>query len=401
MLPIISTKIVLKAGEAVIIREMRKSSSRNLRPHGRSTCAVALAALLTLVGCGDFFVKENSGGGGGGSTGKYVYVANATTSTVAGFSIGTSKLTAVNGSPLSLGYVPLALAVSRSNSFLFVAGAGAVYRYTINSDGSLSTPSTGAGVAALTEAALDTSPDGQWLFGLNSVSNVLDEFKIDTSTGNLTVAASTPYTPANGTVLQRAVKVAPTGNLIFAALGTAGDVVFTLNTSTGAVAQSQTLAPASSTSSDNDLAVNSAVSYLYIARSGTGGGVAVYKVGANGQLDSISGSPFAAGNQPWAIALDSTGKYVYAANRSENNITGYAIGTNSALTALSGSPYTSGTLVNSLAASGTYLFAGANGGNPDLSMYTFDSTTAGKLNLATSTATDTNPAGVVSIAVSY
>ena len=161
--------------------------------------------------------------------------------------------------------------------------------------------------------------------------------------------------------------------------------------------------PASSTSSDNGLAVNSGASYLYIARSGTGGGVAVYTVGSDGSLNSISGSPFAAGSQPYDITIDSTGKYVYAANRTDGTISGYLIGTNSALSALSGSPYTSGTLVNSLAldSSGTYLFAGANGGNPDLSMYTFDSTTAGKLDLATSVSTDTNAAGVVSIAATH
>jgi hypothetical protein len=49
----------------------------------------------------------------------------------------------------------------------------------------------------------------------------------------------------------------------------------------------------------------------------------------------------------------------------------------------------------------TYLLAGGNGGSPDLSMYTFDSTSPGKLNLATSTTTGTDPTGVIAVAATH
>ena len=369
----------------------------------RATLLVAGAA-LALTGCGNFFVPENGGGGGGGTTSSNrVYVANGTTGTLAGFSIANSKLTAVNGSPLSLGFTPVSVVVSRNNNFVYVAGLGSIYRYTINSDGSLSTPSTGATVAAVSVAAMDISPDGQWLFGLDTISNVVDEFQIDSSTGALSVIASPSYTPASGTVIRRTVNVSPSGDLVVIALGTAGDVVFTLNTTTGSLVNSQTLAPVSTTTSDNALAIDSTSSYLYIARSGTGGGVAVYKIGAGGALSPISGSPFAAGNQPFSITLDTTGKFVYVANRQDGTISGYSIGTNAVLTALTGSPYASGSGVASLVndQSKTYLLAGATGGTPDLSMYSFDTTNAGKLNLVTSTATDTSASGVVEIAATH
>lgn len=91
------------------------------------------------------------------------------------------------------------------------------------------------------------------------------------------------------------------------------------------------------------------------------------------------------------------------ANRNDNTISGYSIGANKALTVLSGSPFTSGQAVNSLGIDpgGTYLLAGANGGSPDLSMYSFDATTPGKLNLAKSVATDTDPTNVTAIAVTH
>src|SRR5262249_54551909 len=133
------------------------------------------------------------------------------------------------------------------------------------------------------------------------------------------------------------------------------------------------------------------------------GGIAVYTIGNGGALNSISGSPFTSGNQPNSLVLDSTGKYLYAGNRGDGNISGYLIGTNSALTALSGSPYASGSQVNSLGVdkSGKYLLAGAFNGGPDLSMYSFDATVAGKLNLVTSAASGAAPAGVSAIALTH
>jgi hypothetical protein len=45
--------------------------------------------------------------------------------------------------------------------------------------------------------------------------------------------------------------------------------------------------------------------------------------------------------------------------------------------------------------------AAAVGGSPDLTMYSFDITTPGKLDPATSKATGTDPAGAVAIALTH
>jgi 6-phosphogluconolactonase (cycloisomerase 2 family) len=103
------------------------------------------------------------------------------------------------------------------------------------------------------------------------------------------------------------------------------------------------------------------------------------------------------------VVLDNAGKYVYAANRANGTIYGYTIGTGGALTALGGSPYTSGALVTSLGtdSSGDYLLAAAIGGDPDLSMYSFDAVTPGRLDLATSTATGTGTQGAIAVALTH
>jgi 6-phosphogluconolactonase len=373
------------------------------------TWIVVAAAVSVLTGCGNFFVPPNNGGsGGGGSTaGNRAYVANSDTktpanSTIAGFTVGTGTLTAVPNSPFTLGYPPTAMVTTPTNSFLYVAGSGAIYVYTINADGSLTGSSGGAAVAIVNVAALDVSPDGNWLFGLDTATTVVDQFQINTSNGSLSSFAATPYA-ATGVVVPKAIRVSPNGALIFAALGTGGDVVFTLNTTTGALVSSQVLAPASTTTSDNGLAIDSTTTFLYIARSGTGGGVAVFGIGAAGALKSVTGSPFTAGTGPTAVTLDSTGKFVYVANSTDGTISGFTIGTGAALTTITGSPFANGKQVNSLGIdqSGKYLLAASIGGSPDLSMYSFDAATAGKLNLATSTATGTGTSNAVALALTH
>lgn len=363
--------------------------------------SVIVMASWCLSGCDNFFVPPKSGGGST-TTGNYVYVANSTISTIAGYSIGSGKLTAVSGSPYSVGYSPAALVVNPSNSLLYVAGPGAIYAYTVNSDGSLTASSQGAGVAAVNVASLDISPDGKWLFGLDLTTTVLDEFQINSSTGALSLVAATPYSVTK-TVLPKMVRVAPTGNFVFAALGTGGDYVFSLNTTTGNVATAANITLGSAQTSDNALAIDSSGSHLYIARSGLNGGLAVYNIQASGLPTEISGSPFTTGSGPSAVKIDRSGKYVYVANRGDGTISGFVIGSTGALTTLSGSPYASGTQVISLAAekTSTYILAGAQGGSPDLSMYSIDTANPGKLILATSTTTGTDPTGVAEIAVTH
>lgn len=370
----------------------------------RGVVSAAVPALLSLTaGCGSFFVYPGSqtGSGSGSTSGDYVYVANQTTGNLAGFAIGSGTLTAVSGSPYSLGFSPTAVAVNPADTIVFVAGYGVIYSYSIGSSGALTLLNTNT-VGLADPISLDVSPDGNWLLGLDANGLSVDEYSINSSTGQLTLATGISYTGPGGTVVPRAIKVAPNHNYVFAALGTGGDLVFPFNTSTGVLSAPLTLTVPSGTS-DNALAVNSATSFLFLARSGTGGGVAVYSIGSGGALTAVSGSPFAAGSQPYAVAVNNGGTDVYVANQLDSTISGYSIGSNGALTTLSGSPYSNGSEPSSLVAdkSGSYLLSGSHGGSPDLTIYSFDSTVTGKLDNAASTATGSDPTGVIGIAVTH
>jgi 6-phosphogluconolactonase (cycloisomerase 2 family) len=301
------------------------------------------------------------------------------------------------------------MVVTPNNSLLYVGAATGIFVYFINSDGSLKTPSTGSQPAGVFAPALAVSPDGQWLIALDGTTHQLDIFQINASTGALTsVQKPATYSISSGTWQPSDVRVSSDGTLIFAALGTAGDVVFTFNTTNGVATSSQGLNTGDAATGDYGLAVSAKTTYLYIARSGTNGGVAVYSIGSGGSLTSVTGSPFAAGSGTFSVALDSTGTYVYAANRTDGTISGYTIvpGTTTAalsLTPLSGSPYTSGAGVQAIEvdSTGKYLLAAAVNGAPDLTMYSFDISIPGKLDPATSVATGVDPAGAVALALAH
>ena len=381
--------------------------------------AITVGVLAVLTGCGGGFfpplTTTTGSGGGTTTTSSFAYVANATTSTIAGFGIATTTagagtLTAVSGSPYALTQTPTAMAITPSNSFLYAAAPGGIYGYSINgTTGVLTALNSGSALASSIygEVSLDVSPDGQWLFALSDNSATLEQYQITAATGAIALIATPTYVGASGTqAVAKMVKVSPTGTFVLLALGTGGDIVIPFNTVKGAlnvIDTSPKLPPVSTTTSDNALAVDANTAFLYIARSGVSGGVAVYAIGAGGSLTPVAGSPFAAGGGPFSVVLDSTGKYVYAANRSDNTISAYAIGTGGVLTALSGSPFASGGAVTSLARdnSKTYILAAAFNGGPDLTMYSFDATTPGKLDSAATAATGVDPTGATLVVTTH
>ncbi|MGD0798505.1 MAG: beta-propeller fold lactonase family protein [Acidobacteriaceae bacterium] len=370
---------------------------------GRAGAALSGLALTLAMGCAGFFVYPGSLNNSSGASGDYVYVADATTQTLAGFAIGTGTLTAVTNSPYSLSIVPTAVAVNPADTIVFAAGNSSIYAFAIESGGGLSELNNGSPVGYANVKSMDISPDGQWLLVLDGNGTTVDEFQINSSTGLLTQMTGASYTVTGATVLPTAIKIAPNGELVFIALGTAGDLVYTFTTSSGALASSQQLSLPTTTTSDNALAVSPNSSYLYIARSGTDGGLAAYSIGTNGALAPVSGSSFAAGNQPFSVVVNNAGTDVYVANQLDSTISGYSVASDGTLTALADSPYTAGSSVTALAVerTGDYLLAAARGGSPDLAMYSFDSGIAGKLDLSTTTATGTDPTMPVALATTH
>ena len=373
--------------------------------------AIGLGALLTLNGCGNFFVDTTTGTGSGGSTGNtsdYVYVANQTTNTLTGYTIASGALTAVSGSPYGLlnGLAAASVEVSRANTFVYVGGAGAIECFSIGTGGALTLVNSAAATGSARFASLTTSYDGKWLLALDSITQTLYTYGINTSNGTLTAVAQVAYSAAAnvGAVVPTMVRISPNGAAVVAALGTGGDVIFSFNTSTGVPAFVGTLA-INAGFSDNAVAIDANSAYVYIARgaSTTGAsGVVPYSLSTSNILTPVQGL-VASGSAPFAVLLDSTGAYAYTANRGDGTLSGYSVASAGTLTALGSSPYAAGTLTTALARdnSGKYVVAASFGGGPDLTLYSFDSTTAGKLDTVTTAVSGNDPAGSIALATTH
>ena len=361
---------------------------------GLGGCGSSFFSGGNAPGCSSFFHSPSCDSGGSTTSGNYAFVANSGANTVSAFSISTAgALSVLSGSPLSISNSqPTAVAVSRNNGFLYVGNASQILGYAISSSGVLTALSSGAALANVGVTDMQVSPDGAWLMVLDSSGFTVDLFSINSSTGALTQGTSAPIQlSTNGTVPYH-LSISPAGTAVAATMGVGGQILWSFNTSTGVFTQlSQTSTPNSLTAA-RGLAWDATGKYLFVTYTGTGQGLSVQSVASNGLLTPTTSTVYSTGNTPTSVAIDNTGKYAYVTNQADSNITGYAIGASEALTAISGSPFSSGSGATSIGmdSTGKWVLVAAQGGSPDLTLYGFDSTTGGKLNVISSTATGTN-----------
>lgn len=368
-----------------MLRTKAVSSAVRVLVAGVLVAGVAVA----ITGCDGFFVDTHKTASTTSSTGDYVYAVNSVSNTLTGYVVGTGTLTGITGAPytLAINLGASSIAVTRDAKFVYAGGSGGIVCYSIGTAGALTAVSGGGATAQNSNfVSLDTSPDGTWLFGLDSVLQQLYVFQINATTGAL--VPNTPLvvpTPTPGTPAARMVRIAPNSALVAVALSYGGDVLYTFNTTTGVLTQSATIQTPSSAYFDNAVGFDSTSGYLLIGRGGASGtsGIQTYSVNSAGQPGS-SPTFTASGNTPFSFLLDSTGANLYVANRGDSTISGYGL-TSGKLTPLAGSPYGSGSAVAGLVLdkTGKYVVSVGAGGGSDVTLYGFDAVTPARLDALT------------------
>lgn len=372
--------------------------------------ACLLVGLLVLTGCGKFFPPlDNSGGSGGGggtgATGNYLYVANSNSSvtTVAGFSLSAGSLTGISSSPYTSPLPPTCLAMTPSDSFLYVGSAsGAIYVYSVGSGGALTLGNGGSYVfQGDSPAAMEVDPSGQWLVWVSGLSGQAYVLGINSSTGVLT----NPNTSGIGLASTSAsgLAITPNDQYVYVALGTGGVETMSFNSSTGALAQvNSILPPKQNLDADLAVAVSPSGKFLFVTETGINA-VRVFSIATNGTLSEVSGSPFKTGLGPAAVLVDSTGSYVYVSNRTANTISAFTIGTSGALAAITGSPFSTGTTPVAMVEDKTkgYIAVVNQGGGPDLQVFAISTATPGALTSSATSTTGKDPTQAMAIAATY
>ncbi len=376
-----------------------------------------LGALLGLTGCDNFFtpVNPNPPANGGDS----LYVANGGNTFIAGFSVSsTGGLSVLNNSPYNNGVAANALAMTPNDKYLYASGAlGGIYEYLINSDGSISVQNNGSPlVQDVIATTMRVDSTGTYLLaagvGVAAQAQAIGIYQINSSNGVLTALGGSPITLYLGTTkpppltTPTGLLITPDNTKVYVSLGNLGVQVLTLSTG-GALSSGNapTILPPYSKStspSDTGLASDPNSKFLFVAEINTG--LRALSIGTGGALNEISGSPYTAGSGPTAVMVDPTGAYVYVTNKqaNANGIYGFTLNTTSGqLTAITGSPFSSvGALPIAMAtdSSKKYLAVANNGGNPDLQLFSFSTTTPGALVAGASATTGTDPTGPQAIA---
>jgi 6-phosphogluconolactonase len=132
--------------------------------------------------------------------GRFLYVPNTLSNNVSAFAVGSNgTLTAVPGSPFASGPSTQGVAVDLSGEFVYVTEGFDVLGYSIGASGEL-VPLAGSPFAApgfLVSLTMDRS--GHFVYGAATSAGVV-AYTLNTTTGNLTAVAGSPFTAGANTV---------------------------------------------------------------------------------------------------------------------------------------------------------------------------------------------------------
>jgi 6-phosphogluconolactonase (cycloisomerase 2 family) len=339
------------------------------------------------------------------------------------YSIVSGVLT--QGTPVTVGSLPSAIAVAPNHSFLYVSTISGIYVYTISS-GALTLASTSP-IVTDDPTAMAVDSTNSWLvegfgvdgagtgpgaFYINAVPILSTTGLVNASAANCapagqtaTVVCSASFAAAANTAKLNQIAIAPKSDFVFAALGTTGTAAFNFSANVSASSPNpigSVYTPEMPVASDGgslSVAVDPSSRLLYVgesqAVSGAGGLRAfTFSAGTNGNGPTLSEQaslPYASGGSaPNAILPKATGDVVYVANGKglgSGNVTAFSIAKNGDVYSLTNLGHTVTIGVAPIAiiedSLQHFVMVENNGGGPNLDVYYFDTTTSTTLDLTT------------------
>jgi 6-phosphogluconolactonase (cycloisomerase 2 family) len=273
-----------------------------------------------------------------------------------------------------------AVTASPSGSFVYAADfRGRVYGYRVGrADGTL-TPVPGSPVIIGGQAiAARIDPRGRVLYVANNGDDALYVFSIDGASGALTAVDGSPLALAAASA---GIALHPTAALAFvstvaqSAAGGGGIHVFNLDPTSGKPTGEIAGSPFFPTLFGGALVMHPSGKFLYDSAFG----VHAYAVAPSGALTEPLGSPHpgaASDNQAIDIALDPTGRHLYASSNALGTVTAYGVDSAGAFTDVEGFPFEAGEMPYSVAVdpAGRFIYVG-NDDAEKVSVFPLDVTT--------------------------
>jgi 6-phosphogluconolactonase len=283
----------------------------------------------------------------------------------------------VPGNPVAANYLLGPIAVHSSGKFVFVGRVlnqpeDGIDVFKVNGDGSLTLVPGSPFATQEDPGSLAIDPSGRYLYAASNTANAIDAFAIDATSGALTPLAGSPYAVASGTCSTSAGTgsvVDPFGLFVYTADGFANAISgFAIHSSTGTLTQAAGSPypdyPCSTSPFDQGnpagLAIEGTGRFLYAAN--TAPTISIYSINAgNGALTFLKYSPAQFGTYcgPEMLWPDPSGNFIYTFaphsgcgefNVDRGNIIGFSVNHSTGdLTPVPGSPYSIPTTTSSSA----------------------------------------------------
>lgn len=293
-----------------------------------------------------------------------------------------SALCVVIGMMVAGGAAFLTGCASGHKQFLYVVGQSTneVFEFRVQSNGTLAPLGAPNFAAGSGPTALAVHGSGDFLYIADFAGDNLTLLDINRSNGNLSVPVTTsvvqtvnPPNIFNTGAGPIAVAISPIAPFLYAADQSSGDVIaYIIDPGSGVLGGNGTF-PIAPVSHPQSMAITPKGDFLYVANS-TEGTVAVFAIGSNGKLTQ-AGTPISMGSGaiPNSITIEHSGRFLYVADTANNKVLGFAIQGNGSLNAISGSPFAAGLGPLAVAADpqGALLFS-ANSGSNNVSVYVID-----------------------------
>ena len=258
-------------------------------------------------------------------SGKHLYVASATDSSITMFSIGTDGSLPFTSTPQSLGAVPSSVAIEPTGHYLYVATSTGVHQFSIDGAGAMSalSPSSVPCGASTLAHSLAVDPSGKYAYVAAS-DGLIYQFGIG-GNGVLAPLSSPTLTAGAGS---QSIAIDPTGKHAYVTaksdntvyqynIGAGGalSAIGTLGTGGGPVA----------------VTVDPSGRYAYVANHDDST-VSQFTINAQGALSAMTAPTAATGSGPQGVTIDGSGRFVYTENSSEDTVGQLLVGPNGALT---------------------------------------------------------------------
>jgi 6-phosphogluconolactonase len=214
------------------------------------------------------------------SAGTVLFSVNNFDNNISAFAIngGSGALTAASGSPFpTRGFGPLRIAVSPSGKFLYVANSASasVAGFSFDSSGNLTPVPNSPIPVGNGPNWIAFDPAGKFLYVPNIQDGTFSGFSIDANTGALSVMAGSPFgVSTSSTIIPlSSIIVEPSGTYLYVTANNSSNNVygFSLNTTTGVPTTAITNSPFPGGSLAAFIASDATGKLLFVGNQGTGG----------------------------------------------------------------------------------------------------------------------------------